>query len=81
VPSSKSRIGHPAPGQVNDASERRWIASYMLGLKKECKIYKNLKGTILLQYNLFNPLHQVPYASHFNSRIGFEYHFMGKKTQ
>ena len=45
----------------------------MTGLKKEYKIYKNLKGTALIQYNLFNRYYKAPYVDRLNSRIGFEY--------
>lgn len=56
-----------------DAGERQWVWSFMTGLKKEYKIYKNLKGTALIQYNLFNRYYKAPYVDRVNSRIGFEY--------
>lgn len=56
-----------------DTGNREWVWSFMTGLKKEYKIYKNLKGTALIQYNLFNRYYKAPYVDRLNSRIGFEY--------
>jgi hypothetical protein len=56
-----------------DAGQREWVWGMMTGMKKEYKIYKNLRGTVLIQYNLFNPKYKAPYVDRFNSRIGFEY--------
>jgi len=57
----------------SDAGHREWVWSFMTGIKKEYKIYKNLKGTALIQYNLFNRYYKAPYVDRLNSRIGFEY--------
>lgn len=62
-----------------DAGRREWVWSLMTGLKKEYKIYKNVKGTALIQYNLFNRYFKAPYVDRLNSRIGFEY--VIKKTK
>jgi hypothetical protein len=59
--------GNPENGK------REWVWGLMGGLKKDYKIYKNLNGTVLLQYNLFNPKYKAPYIDRLNSRIGFEY--------
>jgi hypothetical protein len=56
-----------------DTGHREWVWSCMTGLKKEYKIYRNLKGTALIQYNLFNRYYKAPYVDRLNSRIGFEY--------
>jgi hypothetical protein len=56
-----------------DAGHREWVWGCMTGIKKEYKIYKNLKGTALIQYNLFNRYYKAPYVDRLNSRIGFEY--------
>lgn len=60
-------VGNP------DTGEREWVWSFMTGLKKEYQIYKNLKGTALIQYNWFNSRYKAPYVDRLNSRIGFEY--------
>jgi hypothetical protein len=57
---------------------REWVWSTMTGLKKEYKIYKNLMGTVLIQYNLFNRKYKAPYVDRLNSRIGFEYRLKKK---
>jgi hypothetical protein len=56
-----------------DAGHREWVWGCMTGLKKEYRIYKNLKGTALIQYNVFNRYYKAPYVDRLNSRIGFEY--------
>jgi hypothetical protein len=56
-----------------DTGHREWVWSLMTGLKKEYRIYRNLKGTALIQYNLFNRFYKAPYVDRLNSRIGFEY--------
>ena len=61
-----------------DTGHREWVRSFMTGLKKEYKIYKNLKGTALIQYNLFNRYYKAPYVDRLNSRIGFEYRLTKK---
>lgn len=63
-----------------DAGEREWVWSFMTGLKKEYKIYEGLKGTALIQYNLFNRYYKAPYVDRLNSRIGFEYNLKKKKS-
>ncbi len=63
-----------------DSGHREWVWSCMTGLKKEYRIYKNLKGTALIQYNLFNPQYKAPYVDRLNSRIGFEYSLKKKKS-
>jgi hypothetical protein len=65
VPSTLA--GNPGDG------EREWVWSFMTGLKKEYKLYKNLKGIALIQYNWFNRYYKAPYLDRFNSKIGFEY--------
>ncbi len=63
-----------------DDGQREWVWSCMTGIKKEYRIYKNLKGTALIQYNLFNRHYKAPYVNRLNSRIGFEY-VLKKKTR
>jgi hypothetical protein len=56
-----------------EVGKREWVWSTMLGIKKSYKIYKNLNGTVLIQYNLFNQYFKTPYLDRLNSRMGFEY--------
>jgi hypothetical protein len=62
-----------------DDGHREWVWSTMAGMKKEYRIYKNMMGTVLLQYNLFNRYYKAPYVDRLNSRIGFEYKWKKKK--
>jgi hypothetical protein len=59
--------------QNYELGNREWVWALMTGMKKDYKIYKNLRGTVLIQYNLFNPKFKAPYVDRLNSRIGFEY--------
>jgi hypothetical protein len=59
--------------QNTDLGKREWVWSTMIGMKKTYKIYKNLKGTVLVQYNLTNHYFKTPYLDRLNSRMGFEY--------
>jgi hypothetical protein len=63
-----------------EAGQREWVWGMMTGMKKDYTIYKNLKGTVLIQYNIFNPKYKAPYVDRLNSRIGFEY-TLKKKTK
>jgi hypothetical protein len=56
-----------------DVGKREWVWGVMTGLKTEYGIYKSLRGTVLLQYNLFDPKHKSPYVDRLNTRIGLEY--------
>ncbi len=64
-----------------EVGHREWVWGMMTGMKKEYKIWKNLRGTVLLQYNLFNREFKAPYADRLNSRIGFEYGFRKRKKK
>lgn len=68
-------------GSILDQGQREWVWGMMTGIKKDYKIYKNLRGTVLIQYNLFNPKYKAPYVDRLNSRIGFEYMLHKKKKQ
>jgi hypothetical protein len=61
--------------------KRTWAKSIQIGLKKEYTIYKNLQGTVLLQYNFVNEYFKTPYVDRLNSRMGFEYRLKVKKTE
>jgi hypothetical protein len=63
----------PAMGQ------REWVWGSMTGLKKEYRIIKQLKGTILVLYNIFDPRHRSPYNDRLNTRIGLEYRIKKKQ--
>lgn len=55
-----------------DISHREWIWSAMVGLKREYKISKSLRGNAQILYNLFDPHHKSPYVDRMNMRMGIE---------
>lgn len=64
----------------NDAGEREWVFSVMGGIKKEYAFLKNVKGTMMMYYNLYNRHHKSPYVDRLNIRFGFEFP-MKKKSK
>ena len=56
-----------------DPSRREWVWGAFLGLKKEYRFLKNVKGTAMVMTRLFNPDHKSPYADVLNVRFGFEF--------
>jgi hypothetical protein len=62
-----------------DPGQREWVWGAFVGMKKEYKLFKNVKGTAMIMTRLFNPDHKSPYADVLNIRFGFEFP-MKKKT-
>lgn len=60
------------------AGQWDWVYSMMIGLKKEYRLTKELKGTAYILYNVFDPQHKSPYVDRLNARFGIEYR-IGKK--
>jgi hypothetical protein len=56
-----------------DSNGREWVFSAMAGIKKEYRFLKNVKGTMLLLYNLHDPHHWSPYGDKLMVRFGFEF--------
>jgi hypothetical protein len=56
-----------------DNGGREWVWSYMIGLKKEYRFYKNVRGTAMVMFNLYNAHHKSPYVDVVNTRFGFEF--------
>lgn len=50
---------------------REWVWNLKVGIKKEYKINKKIKGNLQLMYNLLDPQYKSPYPR-LNVRIGFE---------
>lgn len=65
----------------NDPTGREWVFSPMAGMKKEYRIVKNVKGTVFILYNLYDPHHRSPYGDKLNMRIGFEFPLKKKKKE
>lgn len=64
-----------------EIGKREWVWGTMTGMKKEYRITKNFKGTVLVLYNIIDPRHKSPYNDRLNTRIGFEYTIKKKQKQ
>lgn len=62
-----------------DPGTRKWVWTWMAGLKKEFRYSKNMMGNLQVLYNLFDGQNQSPYASKLNVRMGFEFPLSKKK--
>jgi hypothetical protein len=56
-----------------DPGTRQWVWGAFVGMKKEYKFIKSVKGTALVMVRLYNPEHKSPYADVLNVRFGFEF--------
>ena len=56
-----------------DPNVREWVFTIMAGVKKEFRFFKNIKGTVMLVYNLHDPQHRSPYVDKLTTRFGFEF--------
>jgi hypothetical protein len=60
---------------------REWVTGIFLGIKKDYKIYKRLKGTAFVYYNVYNPEFKSPYGDRLVTRFGLEYQFKKKSKE
>lgn len=63
---------------TSDPEQRMWVFTPLMGIKKEYRFFKNIKGTVHLMFNLYNPLHKSPYGDLIYSRFGFEFPMKAK---
>jgi hypothetical protein len=56
-----------------DPNARTWAWSYMVGIKKEYRFFKRIKGTTTIMGNLYDPHHRSPYGDRVVTRFGFEF--------
>ncbi|MEJ0055095.1 MAG: hypothetical protein WDN75_05230 [Bacteroidota bacterium] len=56
-----------------DRRGRRWEWSTLVGIKKEFKVYKTIRGNTEALYNLHSPQNTSPYHDQFVVRFGFEF--------
>jgi hypothetical protein len=57
----------------SDNSNREWVWSAFVGIKKDFTVYKNIKGNTEALYNLYDPQSKSPYQDRFSIRFGFEF--------
>jgi hypothetical protein len=51
---------------------REWVWSMMVGMKKDYRISKSLRGNAQVLYNVFDKHHKSPYIDRLNIRMGLE---------
>lgn len=56
-----------------DPATRKWVWTWMGGVKKEFRYSKKMLGSMQVLYNLFDKHNQSPYVSKLNIRMGFEF--------
>ena len=62
----------PTNPLMADIGGRRWVWSLFVGIKKDYRISKNLKGNIQTLYNLYDDHDNSPYTDRLSVRMGFE---------
>ncbi|WKZ60539.1 MAG: hypothetical protein QY309_03475 [Cyclobacteriaceae bacterium] len=65
----------------NLLSERQWVWTSMVGMKKEYRISKSLQGNIQVLYNIFDFKHKSPYVNKLNVRMGIDISIHRKKIR
>ena len=68
----------PKPGTI-DTQRREWVLGASIGIKREYRFLKNIKGTAMLMLRLYNPDYKSPYKDVVNMRFGFEFPMKKKK--
>jgi hypothetical protein len=56
-----------------DPGQREWVWGAFIGMKKDYRFIKKVKGTASAMMRLFNPGDKSPYADVINVRFGFEF--------
>jgi hypothetical protein len=59
----------------------QWVPGAFVGMKKEYQLFRDVKGTGMVMFRLFNPDHKSPYADVINIRVGFEFPLKKKPEQ
>lgn len=68
-------------GYATDTEYRAWVWSAFIGLKKEYKFSKRIKGNSQFLYNLYDDHDNSPYAERLAVRMGFELTMKKKKNK
>jgi hypothetical protein len=64
-----------------DNRNRKWVWSYVAGIKQEFRISKHINGNAQVLYNLYDPRRESPYADRLLIRVGFEFPFHKKANK
>lgn len=71
----------PSYLQKPEGPRRAWVPGAFAGIKKDYKIYGNLKGTATIMFRVFNYNNMSPYPDVVNARMGVEYSLKGHKKK
>jgi hypothetical protein len=66
---------------TTDSYGREWVPGVFVGLKKEYKFMKGVKGTAQIMLRVFNHENKSPYGDVLNMRVGFEFPMKKKVKQ
>ncbi len=66
---------------VADVRQRDWVPGAFVGMKKEYKFMKGVKGHVMIMLRVFNYQHKSPYNDVLNMRVGFEFPRKAHKSQ
>ena len=66
VPASISRVAVGEGG-------REWVRTAFVGIKRDYRFFKSVKGTAFLMFSVYNDHRKSPYGDVVNSRFGFEF--------
>ncbi|MCB0491144.1 MAG: hypothetical protein KDC93_01890 [Cyclobacteriaceae bacterium] len=65
------------PSRINnfnvEEGSRQWVWSWPIGIKKEFKVYKSIRGNTEMMYNLYDRKDKSPYGDKIHVRFGFEF--------
>jgi hypothetical protein len=64
-----------------DGGERQWVPGAFLGMKKEFRFIKSVRGTSMIMMRLYNKDHMSPYSEVVNIRFGFEFPYNPQKSR
>jgi len=56
-----------------DVKERKYVWSYMIGLRKDFGLGAGVLGNVQFMYNIYDPKRESPYLNRLNVRFGFEF--------
>lgn len=64
-----------------DVKERKWVWSYMIGLRKDFGLGAGVLGNVQFMYNIYDPKKESPYLNRLNVRFDFEFPLKKKKAK
>jgi hypothetical protein len=65
----------------NEDHGRQWVPGVFVGMKKEFRISKGVRGTSMVMLRTFNSNHKSPYSDVLNVRFGFEFPMRKKSAK